>query len=62
MISQICDNITALAPFSKPTMSQVLISLSIYAKTGSKLIVDDLGRLGSGISYNKTLFILDKWA
>ena len=43
-------------------MSQVLISLSIYAKTGSKLIVDDLRRLGTGIPYTETLFILDKWA
>ena len=62
IVTQICDNITALTPHSKPTLSQVLISLSIYAKTGSKLIVDDLKKIGTGISYTETLFILDKWA
>ena len=62
MLTQICDNISALAPFSKPTISQVLLSLSIYAKTGSKLVIDDLKRIGAGISYTETLFILDKWA
>ena len=62
VVTQICDNISALAPFSKPTMSQVLLSLSIYAKTGSKLVIDDLKRIGTGISYTETLFILDKWA
>lgn len=62
IVTQICDNITALSPHNKPTLSQVLLSLSIYAKTGSKLIIDDLKRIGTGISYTETIFILDKWA
>ena len=48
VLTQICDNITALSPFGKPTLSQVLLSLSIYAKTGSKLVIDDLKRIGTG--------------
>ena len=62
VVTQICENISALAPFSNPPMSQVLLSLSIYAKTGPKLVIDDLKRIGTGISYTETLFILDKWA
>ena len=62
VIAQICDNVTALVPFAKPALSQVLLSLSIYAKTGSKLVIDDLKKIGTGISYTETIFILDKWA
>ena len=31
-------------------------------KTGSRVRVDDLKRIGSGISYTETLSILDIWA
>ena len=62
IVTQICENINALVPSGQPLLSQVLLSLTMYAKTGSQTVVDDLKKIGSGISYTETRFILDKWA
>ena len=34
----------------------------MYSKTGSKGIVEDLSRLGHGISYTQTLSVQNMWA
>ena len=59
---KICDDIITLIPTLKPTLGQVLLSLNTYHKTRSSAIVDDLHKLGHGISYTETHFIEDKWA
>ena len=61
-VNEICQNIEALVPDAQPSFSQVLLSSSLYCKTGSKSIIEDLNRLGHGISYAETMFIQDKWA
>ena len=38
------------------------MSLTTYAKTGSKVIIDDLEKLGIGISHAEAILTLDKWA
>ena len=52
----------SLIPNSCPSLSQVLLSLIEYRKTGSSVIVNDLHKFGHGISYTETKFIEDKWA
>ena len=61
-VNEICQNIEALVPNAQPRLSQVLLSLNMYCKTGSKNIIEDLSRLGHGISYTQTMFIQDMWA
>ena len=61
-VSKICDDIESLIPNSCPSLSQVLLSLNVYRKTGSSVIVNDLHKFGHGISYTETKFIEDKWA
>ena len=58
-VSKICDDIEALMPNAKP-LSQVLLSLNIYRKTGSSEVITDLHRIGPGLSYTETKFIEDK--
>ena len=60
-VNKICQNIEALVPNAQPRLSQDLLSLNMYCKTGSKSIVEDLSRLGHGISYTQTMFIQDVW-
>ena len=59
---KICDDIMMLIPTLKSALDQVLLSLNTYHKTGSSTIVDDLHKLGHGVSYTETHFIEDKWA
>ena len=33
----------------------------MYRKTGSSIVINDLHKLGHGISYTETQFIQDKW-
>ena len=61
-VSKICDNIETLIPNAKSSLSQVLLSLNIYRKTGSSEVNTDLHRIGHGLSYIETKFIEDKWA
>ena len=60
-VNKICQNVEALVPNAQPRLSQDLLSLNMYCKTGSKSIVEDLSRLGHGISYTQTMFIQDVW-
>ena len=61
-VNEICQTIQSLVPGGNHSLSQILLSLSMYGKTGSKNIVNDLRHLGHGIPYTETLFIMDKWA
>ena len=60
-VMKICDDIMTLIPTLQPALGQVLLSLKTYHKTGSSTIVDDLHKLGHGISYTATRFIENKW-
>ena len=59
--SKICDDIESLILNSCPSLSQLLLSLNLYRKTGPSVIVNDLHKIGHGISYTETKFIEDKW-
>ena len=61
-VSEICQNIQSLVPGGHPSLGQILLSLNMYGKTGSKDVVTSLRHLGHGIPYSETLFIMDKWA
>ena len=54
--------IKSMLPNSKPALDQVLLSVSLHAKTGSQDVVDTVHRLGYGISYTDTIFVQDRWA
>ena len=41
-VNEICQNIGAFIPNAQPTFSQVILSLNMYCKTGSKSIIEDL--------------------
>ena len=49
-------------PNSQPSLNQVLLSLLIHRKTGSRDVIDLLNVLGYGIPYTEVLFIEDMWA
>ena len=61
-ITKICSDIESLIPNTTPSLSQVLLSLSMYRKTGSSTVIDNLRKFGHGILYTETKFIEDKWA
>ena len=61
-VSEICQNIQSLVPGGQPSLGQVLLSLTMFGKTGSKNVVNDLRQLGHGLSYTETIFVMDKWA
>ena len=61
-ISEICHNLESLVPGAQPSMGQILLSLNMYSKTGSKCVINDLKKLGHGISYSETMYIHNKWA
>ena len=61
-VSQICQDLQVLLPNAQPSLDQVLLSLTMLAKTGSSTVVDTLHNLGYGLSYTETVFIEDKWA
>ena len=48
-----------LIPTLQPVILGQVKSLNTYHKTGSSTIVDDLHKLGHGISYTQTRFIED---
>ena len=50
-VSKICDDIESLIPNSCPSLSQVLLSLNVYRKTGSSVIVNDLHKFGHGAEW-----------
>ena len=60
VLHQIVHNIKSLLPKSKPVLDQVLLSVTLHAKTGSQDVVDTVHRLGYGISYIDTIFVEDK--
>ena len=59
---KICENIESWIPSRKPSLSQVLLSLTLHRATGSSNVVKDILHYGHGISYDETIFIQDKWA
>ena len=61
-VSKICDDIETLISNAKPSLSQVLLSLNIYRKTGSSEVITDLHRIRHGLSYTETKFMEYKWA
>ena len=56
-VTKICSDIESLIPHTTPSLSQVLLSLSMYRKTGSSAVIDDLHKFTHGISYTETKFI-----
>ena len=50
-VTKICNGIMTLIPTLRLALGQVLLSHNSYHKTGSNTIVDDLHKLGHGISY-----------
>ena len=41
-VSKICDDFDTLIPNAKPSLSQALLSLNKYRKTGSSEVITDL--------------------
>ena len=56
-VSKIYDDIEALIPNAKLPLSQMLLSLNIYRKTGSSEVVRNLHRIGHELLYTETTFI-----
>ena len=61
-VTKICSDIDSLIPNTTPSLNQVLLSLSMYRKTGSSTVSDDLHKFGHGISYIETKFTEGKSA
>ena len=61
-VVKLCEDIESLVPTRKPSLSQVLLSLTMHRKTASSDVVDTIHDHGHGISYTETVFIEDKWA
>ena len=61
-IIQYIQNIQSLVPSVQPSRSQVLLSVTVYGKTGSKNVTNDLHNQGLGISYTELMFIQENWA
>ena len=61
-VSKIVQNIQLLVPGSQSVFNQILLSIITLAKTGSQMVINDLKKLGAGISNTETMFIQDKWA
>ena len=60
-VKKIRSDIKSLISNTTPSLSQILLSLSMYKKTGSSTVIDDLHKFGHGISYTETKFIKDNW-
>ena len=58
-VSKICDDVETLISNAKPSLSQVLLSLNIYRKTGSSEVITDLHRIGHGWSENQSKLALN---
>ena len=61
-VTKICSDIESFIPNTTPSLGQVLLSLSMYRRTGSRTVIDDLHKFGHGISYTETKLKEDKWA
>ena len=61
-VTKICSDIESLIPNTTPSLSQILLSISMHRKTGSSTVTDDLQKFGHGISYTETKLMEDKWA
>ena len=61
-VSKIVQNIQSLVPGSQSVFNQILLSIITLVKTGSQMVINDLKKLGAGISNTETMFIQDKWA
>ena len=59
-VSKICDDVETLISNAKPSLSQVLLSLNIYRKTGSSEVITDLHRIGHGWSENQSKLVPNK--
>ena len=61
-ISEIVQNIQSLVPGAQPGFDHILLSITMLAKTGSQMVVDNLKQLVHGFSNTEAVFIQDKWA
>ena len=61
-ISEIVQNIQSLVPVAQPDFNQIILSITMLAKTGSQMVVNNLKQLGHGLSNTERGFIQDKWA
>ena len=61
-MSEIVQNIPLLVPSAQPGFSQILLSITMLAKSGSQMVVNNLKQLGHGLSNTKAVFTQDKWA
>ena len=60
-VMKIRSYIELLIPNTTPSLSQNLLSLSMYRKNGSSTIIDDLHKFRRDMSYTETKFIEGKW-
>ena len=61
-INQICQNLQSLLPNVHPSIDQLLLSLTLHRKTGTRDVVDTIHKLGYGVPYTEVLFVENKWA
>ena len=61
-VTKIFSDIESLIPNTTRSLSQVLLSISVYGKTSSSTVIDDLHNFSHAIRYTETEFIEDKWA
>ena len=62
IVTKISSDIELLIANKTPSVSQVLLSLSMNRKTGSSTVINDLHKFVPGIWYIEIKFIEDKWA
>ena len=61
-IIEIVQNIQSLVLHAQTGFNQMLLSITIIAKTGSQMIQNNLKQLGYGLPNTEIVFIQDKWA
>ena len=61
-IVKIFEEIESLIPSRKPSLSQVLLSLTLHCAAGSSNVVKDIHHYGHRISYDETILIQGKWS
>ena len=59
---EIVQNIQSLVPGAQPGFHQILLSITMLAKTGLQLIVNNFKQLGYGSSNTEIVFIQDEWS
>ena len=60
--SEIVQNIQSLVLGAEPGFNRMLLSITMLARSGSQMVVNNLKQLGHGLSNNETVFTQDKWA